>query len=44
MNYYEQYVNYVYNIAKADCEGMDTIYADYIERLVGWYTRAGCFD
>lgn len=37
MNYYEQYVDYVYNIVKMDCEDMDAIYADYIKQMVGVY-------
>ena len=30
-----KYEDYVYAIVKADCDGMDSIYGDYIERLVG---------
>lgn len=29
------YVDYVYDIVKRDCEGLDSIYGDYIEQLVG---------
>lgn len=30
-----EYANYVYDIVLFDCEDMDSIYKDYIERLVG---------
>lgn len=30
-----KYEDYVYAIVKADCDGMDSIYGDYIERIVG---------
>ena len=30
-----EYVEKIYDIVKTDCEGMDAVYADYIERLVG---------
>ena len=30
-----KYEDYVYAIIKFDCEGMDSIYGDYIERIVG---------
>lgn len=30
-----KYEDYVYAIVKADCDGMDSIYGDYIESLVG---------
>lgn len=29
------YVDYVYDIVKKECEGMDSIYMDYIMKLVG---------
>lgn len=32
-----RYVDYVYNIVKADTEGMDAIYKDYIIQMVGIY-------
>lgn len=32
-----KYVDYVYNIVKLDCEGMDAIYKDYIIQIVGAY-------
>ena len=31
----KQYVEYVYETVKKDCEGMDAIYEDYIFHLVG---------
>ena len=31
------YVEYVYDIVKLDCEGMDSIYKDYIKQMVGVY-------
>ena len=34
---YEQYADYVYDIVTHECEGMDSIYGDYIERIVGEY-------
>lgn len=37
MNFYEQYVDYVYNIVKMDTEDMDAIYKDYILQMVGVY-------
>lgn len=37
MKYYEQYVDYVYNIVKMDTEDMDAIYKDYILQMVGVY-------
>lgn len=30
-----KYEDYVYAIVKLDCDGMDSIYGDYIERIVG---------
>ena len=33
----ENYVEYIYDFVKHECEGMDAIYADYIEYLVGAY-------
>lgn len=30
-----KYVDYVYDFVKKDCEGMDSVYADYIITLVG---------
>ena len=32
-----EYVDYVYNMVKTECKGMDSIYADYIIRCVGVY-------
>ena len=32
-----EYVDYVYDIVKSDCEGMDAIYKDYIKQMVGVY-------
>lgn len=32
-----RYVDYVYDIVKSDCEGMDAIYKDYIIQMVGVY-------
>lgn len=32
-----RYVDYVYDIVRLDCEGMDSIYADYIKQMVGVY-------
>lgn len=29
------YVDCIYDIVKRDCEGLDSIYGDYIEHLVG---------
>lgn len=31
------YAKYVYDIVRLDCEGMDSIYADYIKQMVGVY-------
>lgn len=31
------YAEYVYDIVKSDCEGMDSIYGDYIKQMVGVY-------
>ena len=31
------YVEYVYDIVRLDCEGMDSIYKDYIKQMVGVY-------
>lgn len=31
------YAEYVYDIVKSDCEGMDSIYGDYIKQMVGTY-------
>ena len=31
------YVDYVYDIVRLDCEGMDSIYKDYIIQMVGVY-------
>ena len=37
----ENYVEYIYDFVKHECEGMDAIYADYIEHLVGvWGSNA----
>lgn len=30
-----KYVDYVYGIVESECKGMDSIYEDYIEHLVG---------
>ena len=32
-----KYVDYVYDIVRLDCEGMDSIYKDYIIQMVGFY-------
>ena len=32
-----RYVDYVYDIVRLDCEGMDSIYKDYIIQIVGVY-------
>lgn len=32
-----RYVDYVYDIVRLDCGGMDAIYADYIKQMVGVY-------
>lgn len=32
-----KYVDYVYDIVRLDCEGMDSIYGDYICQMVGVY-------
>lgn len=32
---YVDYVDYVYEIVVQECDGMDSIYGDYIEKLVG---------
>ena len=32
-----KYVDYVYDIVRLDCEGMDSIYKDYIIQMVGVY-------
>lgn len=32
-----EYVDYVYDIVRLDCEGMDSIYKDYIIQMVGVY-------
>lgn len=34
---YERFADYAYSIVTQECEGMDSIYGDYIERLVGEY-------
>ena len=31
------YAEYVYDIVRLDCEGMDSIYKDYIKQMVGVY-------
>ena len=33
----DEYVDYVYDIVRLDCEGMDSIYKDYIIQMVGVY-------
>lgn len=30
-----EYANHIYEIVKRECEGMDAIYEDYIDYLVG---------
>ena len=37
MSTYEKFVDYVYDIVKLDCEGMDAIYGDHIIRMFGVY-------
>lgn len=37
MNHYDQFVEYVYDIIKLDCEGMDAIYKDHIIQMFGVY-------
>lgn len=37
MKNYEQFVCYVYDIVRLDCEDMDAIYKDYILQMVGVY-------
>lgn len=32
-----KYVDYVYDIVRLDCEGMDSVYKDYIIQMVGVY-------
>ena len=32
-----KYVDYVQDIVRLDCEGMDSIYGDYIKQMVGVY-------
>lgn len=32
-----KYVDYVYDIVRLDCEGIDSIYGDYIRQMVGVY-------
>lgn len=32
-----RYVDYVYDIVRLDCEGMDAIYKDYIIQMIGVY-------
>lgn len=32
-----RYVDYVYDIVRLECEGMDSIYKDYIIQMVGVY-------
>lgn len=32
-----RYVDYVYNMVSTECQGLDSIYEDYIIRLVGIY-------
>lgn len=33
----KEFVDYVYNVIKLDCDKMDAIYEDYIKSLVGAY-------
>ena len=37
MKNYEQYVDYVYDIVRLECGGMDSVYKDYILQMVGVY-------
>lgn len=37
MKTYDAYVDYIYDIVRLDCEGMDSIYKDYIIQMVGVY-------
>ena len=37
MNAYEPFVDYIYDILKLDCEGMDAIYGDHIIKMFGVY-------
>jgi hypothetical protein len=37
INNSSMYANYVYDIVRLDCEGMDSIYKDYIKQMVGVY-------
>ena len=30
-------VNYIYNVVKQDCDGLDSVYEDYLVHLVGTY-------
>lgn len=31
----KDYADYIYEIVRLECEGMDSVYADFIEHLVG---------
>ena len=33
----QQFAEYVYGIVRLDCEGLDSIYGDYIKQMVGVY-------
>lgn len=33
----EEYANYIYDILKLDCEGLDAIYGDHIKQMFGVY-------
>ena len=35
MNYYEEYLDYIYNLVKSESKNLDAIYSDYIVMLVG---------
>lgn len=37
IDHYKQFANYIYDIIKLDCEGMDAIYKDYIIEMFGVY-------
>lgn len=32
-----EYVKYVYDLVKLNCAGLDSVYGDYIQQLVGEY-------
>ena len=33
----EEFANYIYDILKLDCEGMNAIYGDHIKQMFGVY-------